>query len=197
MTEQVLEQEQLAGGSRKLADLFDVAELCVSGEWREMLHMDDYRAEQVGDLFVERATWGRDTPDHALQNRIVVAAGHVWLRFWMLSSDQVIEKYYDADGRTLGIFAPICMPIERDEDNLHARSLLLALWIAPDGRIGVLNEALFDRSVQNGHLSVTDSEYAELRIRKLTMAISERQFPPALIRNFELDLSESEDDRNP
>jgi predicted RNA-binding protein associated with RNAse of E/G family len=76
------------------------------------------------------------------------------------------------------------MPFQVHERYISTTDLLLALWLDLDGRITVLNEPEFDAAVASGELDPDESEQAEARIRELTLGMSQKLFPPAMVRRF-------------
>ena len=168
-----------------------------SGVWQTSPHMVDYRVEWPGDMLVERATWTADAPARPLLTQSdglleTARAGYIWFRFWLPDDEQLVERYFDSSGEPLGTYIPICMPLERRGQSFATRELLLALWISADGdRVTVLNEDAFDAAVEAGALTPVESERAELRIRELTSAVVQKLFPPALVRNFTINVADS------
>ena len=158
----------------------------VSGEWRSAAHMTDYRVERLSDILVERATWADDAPVLRTVDEIVAAPGYIWFRFWLFEQEQIVEKYFNSDGVSVGMRIPICMPFDGESAELSTLSLVLELWIAADEMVTVLNEEEFDTLVRNGRISPVESEQGEFRIREMTLATAQKQFPPPIIRNFEL-----------
>ncbi len=155
-----------------------------SGSWKSAELMEDYRAERFNDMYVERATWTAEAPEVKIGDVTVVAPGYIWFRFWLLDADQVVEKYFSADRQPVGLYTPICMPFQVHERYLSTTDLVLALWLDLDGRITVLNEPEFDAAVASGELSPAESELAETRIREFTLGMSQKLFPPAMVRRF-------------
>lgn len=160
-----------------------------SGEWQSYTQMSDYRAEWPGDMLVERATWGPTTPLEKLQTRggspvATIGPSYIWFRFWLSDDQQLVERYFDADGQAIGTYIPICMPLTRHGQVYSTVSLLLGLWIDTDDQVTVLGEDSFEDAMANKHLSPVEIERAELRIRTLTGAVAQKRFPPALVRNF-------------
>ncbi len=164
----------------------DVSRNLVNGEWQGAPHLVGYRAEWLSNLMVERATWDSNAPAHLLGDQIIANPGYVWLRFWLLEESLVLEKYFDAQQEMIGYHLPICMPVKRHNDQLQALSLYLSLWLTPDGRVTVLNEAQFDAAVTRGDVAPVEAEHAEYQIRELTTVIARSNFPPAIVRNFAL-----------
>lgn len=160
-----------------------------SGEWQSYTQMIDYRAEWPGDMLVERATWGPTTPAEQLQARggtpvATVGPNYIWFRFWLSDDQQLVERYFDADGVAIGTYIPICMPLTRHGQVYSTVNLLLGLWIDTDDQVTVLGEEAFDEAVASKQLSPVETERAELRIRTLTGGVAQKRFPPALVRNF-------------
>jgi len=159
----------------------------LSGEWQDASHLHDYRAERFSNMLVERVTWDATAPVHLIGETVVAQPGYLWLRFWLLEQEVVLEKYFDQERHTIGYYLPVCMPVQRRSHQLQALSLYLALWLTSDGRMTVLHEDRFDEAAATGELAPVETEHAEYQIRGLTTAIARGVFPPAFVRNFALD----------
>lgn len=160
--------------------------LLASGDWRQAPHMTDYRSEWLSGVLVERATWLPAAPIQQIGALITAAPGYIWFRFWVQEIEQVIEKYFDASLKPIGVFAPICASWRRRDARVVAPNLLLGLWIEASGRVTVLNEASFDEAVRASDLTPVEVEHAEHRIRELTTGIIQKRFPPGLVKNLTL-----------
>ncbi|MEM7538052.1 MAG: hypothetical protein AAF639_38130 [Chloroflexota bacterium] len=163
-----------------------------SGEWQQDPALTDYRVETFSDMWIERATWHPGTPpEHFADMRIgelhYGGPGYIWVRFWLLKEERIVEKYFTQEGEALGLYIPVCMPPTPMQRQYTAQGLVLALWYQENGRMTVLHEDEFDEGVASGEVSPVESEQAEYLIRNLTLDISKKQFPSALIRNFALD----------
>lgn len=167
----------------------DVLQTVVNGEWLTTPHLVDYRAEWLSNLMVERATWDGAAPTQFIGDSVIAKPGYVWLRFWLLEEALVLDKYFDAEQQMIGYHLPICMPVERNNDQVQATSLYLALWMTPDGRVTVLHEAQFDDAVTRGEVAPVEAEHAEYQIRELTTVIARSNFPPPIVRNFALQIA--------
>ncbi len=169
------------------------------GEWESHPNLLDYRAEWPGDMLVERATWSPDAPTETIHFKgvepiAIGGPGFIWFRFWLADEDQLVERYFDADGHPIGMYMPICMELEHRAQSYSTVNLLLALWLQADGgRLMVLNEDRFDQAVADGLITPVQSERAENRIRELTRAIFQKRFPPALVRNFTISVTSPDD----
>jgi predicted RNA-binding protein associated with RNAse of E/G family len=157
-----------------------------SGDWSSTPHLVDYRSQLLDKMFVERATWDETAPTQQLGDTVVVAPGYVWVRFWLLDGEEPIEKYYDAGRNTIGFYIPLCMPVQRRGAGFSARLLLLSLWLHPNGRLTVLGEDEFEAAASSGELAPVEVEHAEYRIRNLTLEISQKRYPPGMVRTFAL-----------
>lgn len=162
----------------------------VPGLWRDEAHMVDYRLERLRDILVERATWSDSAPRREIRETVVADSGYIWFRFWMLRDETVVEKYFRDDGSAIGTYALVCLPFSGSEYGLRTTELTLAVWIDEDGRVMVLRESQFESDVTNGLISSEQAIIAEERIRKMTMEISQKLYPPAIVRNFELNLEQ-------
>ena len=164
----------------------------VPGQWRTVEYMIDYRVERLSNMLVERATWDEDAPVQVVSGTVVAAPGYIWFRFWVLKTEQIVQKYFDDGGEAVGIYAPICKPFLSGDQGLATADLTLGLWSTVDGHVMVLNEAEYEADVLSGLISQDEAKEAELRIREMTAATAKGQFPQAIIRNFEIDLGQPE-----
>ena len=155
--------------------------MCVieSGKFGDPSAVSDYRSELLGDAFVERITWG-DLPDPQRPAADPIAGrGYIWFRFWLPADDQVVERYYDAQGRLIGTQVDVCGPIGCDQNGCRADDLILDIWITPDGGVTIHNEEAFERAIVTGELEPSQVERAETHVRRLTAAIARQRFPAA------------------
>lgn len=157
--------------------------MIASGDWQRDERMQDYRAEWLNDMLVERAAWRADAAPVLLEGMTIAAPGFVWFRFWLSEGERILEKYFDADGNALGMYARIGMSMPRGR-GYQALDLILGLWIAHDNKVVVHHEADFEAAVRRGDLSPVEAEHAEHQIREITTAIAHRRFPPPMVRNF-------------
>lgn len=157
-----------------------------SGEWKANAHMGDYRSQLLDKMFVERATWHADASTQTIGDTVIAAANYVWMRFWLLDGEEPIEKYFDDQRKFVGLYLPICMPVQRRGNGFFAQSLLLALWLEANDRLTVIGEEAFDAAAASGELAPVEVEHAEYRIRTLTLEINQRRYPPGIVRTFAL-----------
>jgi predicted RNA-binding protein associated with RNAse of E/G family len=158
-----------------------------SGEWQNLPGVADYLAGLIDDVLIERAIWG-GPPEAAGNGRAPAGRGHIWYRFWLWRDDQVVERYFDAQGQALGTQVDLCMPLQASGPQWTARDLLLDIWISPQGQVTVSNEAVFEAAVSGGQISPEEARWAEEHVRRLTGAIAQRRFPPPMVRNWQVDL---------
>jgi predicted RNA-binding protein associated with RNAse of E/G family len=158
----------------------------VSGEWRNKPYLTDYRVEWLSNMMVERVCWDAASPPQQIAGLVIAGPGYIWARFWLLEQAVLVEKYFDQQGQPIGYYLPICLPVQRRNNQLQAFPLYLALWSTPDGRLTVLDEDRFDEAAATGDLTPVETEHAEHQIREFTTALSRSTFPPALVRNFAL-----------
>lgn len=161
-----------------------------SGGWQSHPEMSDYRAEWLSSLLVERANWKANSFPRSFGDVQIAGPGYVWFRFWLPEQDQVVEKYFDAEGNAVGVYVPVTEALERRGDVWRTVELILALWLDANGRVSVLREDDFDEAVEREILTPVAAERAERRIRELTTAIAAESFPPPLVRNFEINVEQ-------
>jgi predicted RNA-binding protein associated with RNAse of E/G family len=160
-----------------------------SGVFGDPAYVHAYRFELLGDALVERVIWRRLPEPRTLFGAVVADTGAVWYRFWLPQYDQVVERYYLADGEPLGTRIDVSGPITCDETGCRADDYILDIHIDPQGRVTVHGEEEFERSVLLGELSPELAQRAEAHLRQLTAAIARSRFPPPLVRNWRIDLS--------
>jgi predicted RNA-binding protein associated with RNAse of E/G family len=146
--------------------------------------MRDYRAEWLNELLVERAVWTADAPVRTLDHATIAGPGYVWFRFWLAEGEYLVEKYFDPQGRSLGMYARVAMLVPYNGRGYRALDLMLGLWIMPSMRVVVYNEREFDASVRSGVIAPAEAHHAEHQIREMTLGIAHKRFPPGLVRNF-------------
>ncbi|MXY96115.1 MAG: DUF402 domain-containing protein [Caldilineaceae bacterium SB0670_bin_27] len=162
-----------------------------SGDWEHRADMTDYRAEWFNSLLVERAAWTAHAPTVELLDTVIGAPGFVWFRFWLPDLDQMVEKYFDANGTAIGLYLPVCRPLQHEDKAYNTSDLILAIWYSSDKRVFVLHEEEFEDVVREERLRSEEAERAETRIRELTAAIFREEFPPPLVRNFAIAMEKS------
>jgi predicted RNA-binding protein associated with RNAse of E/G family len=162
-----------------------------SGQFGDPAAARGYRFERLGEVFVERIVWGRPASPRRLAGLVVADKGFIWYRFWLLGHDQVVERYYAADGAPLGTQIDLCAPLACDGTSCSATDLILDIWIDQAGQVTVHNEDAFERAVLSGTLSPDLAQLAETHLRDLTTAIARGRFPPPLVRNWQVDPTRS------
>jgi predicted RNA-binding protein associated with RNAse of E/G family len=140
-------------------------------------------------VLVERIVWCELPAPRRRWGVVIAGSGYVWFRFWLGGHNQVVERYYEPQGRLIGTQVDVCAPPTCDDAGCRAVDLLLDIWIAPDGRVTIYNEASFERAAAEGQLSAEQAAYAERRVRGLTGAIARGRFPPPIVRNWQIDPS--------
>ncbi len=164
-----------------------------SGEWQSLPGVADYLAGLIDDVLIERVVWAAPAEGAPANERVPAGPGHIWYRFWLWRDDQMVERYFDAQGKPLGIQVDLCMPLQVDEGQWSARDLLLNIWISPEGQVTVGNEVAFEAAVRSGQFTEEEASWAEEHVRRLTGAIAQRRFPPAMVRNWQVDLRRIEE----
>ena len=164
-----------------------------SGDWQKRSGVADYFAGLVDDVLIERVIWGDGWLGIERAGRQLIGYGFIWYRFWVWRDDQIVERYYDQSGALLGTRIDVCTPMEIEERQWRTRDMVLDIWIAPGGRVTVANEAAFDAAVDAGAITAEEAEWAEAHVRRLTGAIAQGRFPPAMVRNWQVDIRRIED----
>jgi predicted RNA-binding protein associated with RNAse of E/G family len=160
-----------------------------SGEFGDAEIVQGYRFERLGEVLVERVIWGVLAAPRRYGDVVVAGPGYVWFRFWALSHNQVLERYYGEQGQLIGTQIDVCMPPICDERGWRAKDLHLDIWMSPDGRVTLYGETSFGEAAQQGQLSPQEVEYAEEHVRRLTAGIAQGRFPPPIVRRWQVDPS--------
>ncbi|MEA3334385.1 MAG: DUF402 domain-containing protein [Chloroflexota bacterium] len=165
-------------------------EICTitSGEWARWAGAVGYRADVLSDILVERLVWGPEIEADSGDFQGLKGPGFVWFRFWVPRDQQIVERYFDNEGRLLGTRVDVCTPFTEDAGNWVTRDLQLDIWIDPGGRVTMRNEVAFEETTTGGSLLPEEADQAEEHVRRLTTGIFQGNFPPALVRNWQLDL---------
>jgi hypothetical protein len=164
-----------------------------SGEWAGLPGGADYYQARLGDILVERVVWSDRGEEGAAGVARFRRPGYAWFRFWLPEGRQVVEKYYDPQGTLLGTQIDVCMLPVEVAGGLQARDLLLDIWISAAGRVTVGNEQAFEQAVREGVLTDDEAGLAERHVRELTRQIAKGRFPPALVRNWQVDAQKLRD----
>lgn len=162
-----------------------------SGEWRDHPQVANYRAEWLSGLLVERVRWQEEVDPILLEGIQIRQPSGVWFRFWLPEPRQVVEKYFNTAGETIGIYMPVSDPIQLQSEQYTTTHLFLGLWLAPSGRLTVVGEDAFEDAIEQEQLSEEQIRWAEARIREITADIHQDRLPPPLIRNFSIEKGDS------
>ncbi len=144
----------------------------------------DYRRFMADGALIEEFWWARlDAP---LENALGVVAddGWVWVRFWLPDHDAVLDKVFDAELRFVGAHIDVTTPITLEGAAWATTDLLLDIWLAPDGRVIVLQEEEFEAALSRGAIAAEDARWAEQQVRELTRRIAAGVFPPRWIVQY-------------
>jgi predicted RNA-binding protein associated with RNAse of E/G family len=160
-----------------------------SGDFGDAAIVHGYRFERLGEVLVERAIWGAMAAPQPRGGVVVSGPGYVWFRFWMLSHNQVLERYYGEQGQLIGTQIDVCMPPTYDARGWRAKDLQFDIWVTPDGCVTLSGEIRFDLAVRQGELSPAEAAYAEEHVRRLTAGIAQGRFPPPIVRRWQVDPS--------
>ena len=166
----------------------------VSGRVGYQGEIVQYQRFEAGDTtMVEEFWWGELAEPLTNPLGVIADSGWVWVRFWLRELGTVLDRIFDADLEPVGTHIDVTMPIMVEERAWFTTDLLLALFIAPDGRVTVLNEEAFDRFQSAGYLDPWEVERAEAHVRQLTRWIATKDFPMAWILQYRPELGEDSD----
>ncbi len=165
-----------------------------SGDWGTG-EAGEYRAEWLGAMLVERLRWRPDAPERRYGGHRIAGPRYLWYRFWLPDRQHVVERYFDETGAPVLTRVPIVGPVDVGDSLCSARSLVLSVWLAGDGRIVVDGESDFDAARRSEQVSPEESEYADRRVRSITGGIAAGRFPPPIVRNWQIDQSRLEEEQ--
>lgn len=109
------------------------------------------------------------------------------MRFWLTDANHVVEKYFGPDLVPVGWFMPVCEEITNVDRRLQACTLYLGMVANRTRKLVVTGERLLERAVVEQRLTRQAADRYQERLRQLRKDCLSGRFPPAIVRNFELD----------
>ena len=154
-----------------------------------------------GSRFLAQADWetDRDTIDyHCVETRRMLIEKSSFsssdmgmsgtrMRFWLTGSSHLVEKYFGPDLAPIGWFMPVCDEIANVDRRLQACTLYLGMVANRTRKLVVTGERPLERAVADSRLTRADADRYQERLRQLRKDCLAGRFPPAIVRNFELE----------
>ena len=109
------------------------------------------------------------------------------MRFWLTEANYVVEKYFGPDLAPVGWFMPVCEEVANVDRRLQACTLYLGMVANRTRKLVVTGERPLERAVAEQQLTRQVADRYQERLRQLRRDCLAGRFPPAIVRNFELD----------
>ncbi len=155
------------------------------GEWSAVDGVVGYRAEMIGDLWVERAV---HTNQDAAHHNASDVTGGIRYRFWQSKPQLLVERHFALDGVSLGTCAYTVLDLRFENDSRSASVSPLRVWINNDGLVTLRGEMEFEHDVCAGVLSAAEAATVERALRQITSGIAKGTYPPPIIRRWQVDV---------
>lgn len=156
--------------------------------------IDVYVQRWVADLSGYRITLLESYPaDRPLRvdDRPVLEPGAPALWFTVPDAWHDVGRFHLLDESFTGYYANIIAPPQIDGPVWHIHDLCLDLWVGIDGRTEVLDRDEFDRAVKRGWIDAEAAEGARQELERLQELARAGRWPPALIRDYDLNRARS------
>ncbi len=109
------------------------------------------------------------------------------MRFWLTEANYVVEKYFGPNLAPVGWFMPVCEEFTNVDRRLQACTLYLGMVANRTRKLVVTGERPLERAVAEQQLTRQVADRYQERLRQLRRDCLSGRFPPAIVRNFELD----------
>lgn len=118
-------------------------------------------------------------------NKKVLAPGFAIVYFEFIDKWFSIGKIRNLHGKHTGYYCDIIMPPRLLDDGVELTDLFLDLWVSPDLRYKILDEDEFEDAFRKGWITKELHDKAKRELQKLILAVENRRFPPAPVRELE------------
>jgi hypothetical protein len=136
-----------------------------------------------GRLIVSSAPF---RPSASLRAQLPRLADEEYRAIWSVALGEWhdLGKVYDLAGELVGYYCDIIRPARRTPAGLEVEDLFLDLWVFPEGRYLVLDEAEFAVALSRGWLDASTAARAKGELSRLIGEVESGRFPPAKVREF-------------
>lgn len=122
-----------------------------------------------------------------VDGRVVLEPGApvVWFTYPGLRHD--IGRFHLADGTPTGIYANVLTPVRMEGLEWETTDLCLDVWAGVDGRVEILDREEFDEARNRGWIDEPTATAALEEATALARAAREGRWPPAHVREWDLE----------
>jgi predicted RNA-binding protein associated with RNAse of E/G family len=147
----------------------------------------------VQDLVVDRADCKVTLHDPATLEAVLTVgevviyepgAAIVWFVFPGAWHD--IGRFHLEDGTFTGYYVNLITPVQINGPTWTMYDLCLDLWVDASGRFQVLDEDEFDEAVDRRWIDPATAERARSELSQLVARVSAGEWPPAVVREYDL-----------
>lgn len=146
-------------------------------EWQEQRDTIEYQCVDTRRMLLEKsrfanAQWG---------------LSGIRVRFWLKEHDTVVDKYFAPNLEPVGWFMPICKGLGTTGAQFQTRTRYLGMGVSQARNIVVTGESRLQDALKQQVVSPEEAEQCQAQLRALRIEFMSRRFPPAIVRNFELE----------
>ncbi len=109
------------------------------------------------------------------------------VRFWLKEHDTVVDKHFAPNLEPVGWFMPVCMGLGTHDAQFQTCTRYLGMGVSQARNIVVTGEAQLQEALQQRVVSPEEADSCQAQLRTLRNEFMSRRFPPAIVRNFELE----------
>jgi GrpB-like predicted nucleotidyltransferase (UPF0157 family)/predicted RNA-binding protein associated with RNAse of E/G family len=130
----------------------------------------------------------RITSPHSVMfdGRLAMSVGFSMVYFELMGKWFNVIKIRDLKGKHTGYYCDVSTPPTILEDgSIEITDLFLDLWVSPDLRHRVLDQAELEEALKKGWISKLMYKKAEKELKKLIAVVKRGEFPPRPVRQLE------------
>ncbi len=163
----------------RLVSLYDTIgqTTLVQSEWKEQAETLEYLCVDTQRMLMEKSRYA---------NARLGLSG-IRVRFWLKECDTVVDKYFAPSLEPVGWFMPVCTGLGLNGTQFRTQTRYLGMGISQDRNIVVTGEARLQDALDQQMVSAAEADLCQNQLRTLRIQCMSRRFPPAIVRNFELE----------
>jgi predicted RNA-binding protein associated with RNAse of E/G family len=98
-----------------------------------------------------------------------------------------IGRFHRPDGAFTGFYANVLTPVRVEGDAWHTTDLFLDVFLAPGGRLALLDADELDGAERTGAVAPADARRARVEADRLLRAAAAGTWPPPIVHAWPLD----------
>ncbi len=163
----------------RLVSLYDAIGRTVltQSEWKGQAETIEYQCVDTRRMLMEKARYANAS----------LGLSGVRVRFWLKEYDRIVDKYFAPDLEPVGWFMPVCLGFGTRETQYQTRTGYLGMGVSQTRNIVVTGEARLKDALAQEMVTAEEADMCQTHLRSLRIECMSRRFPPAIVRNFELE----------